>query len=134
MAACARMVLAFHGLALPEADLRQLLETKASGTVARNLLRVASLGYDVRVVASNLAQLRDAINAGQPPIVFVDTGQLDYWQSGCSHVAVVVGIDDATVWLNDPFFDSSPQHTSLGSFLRAWGANAQYAAFIRPKT
>jgi hypothetical protein len=65
--------------------------------------------------------------------VLVDTGSLDYWQADCPHV-VVVGIDDSSVWLNDPFFDTAPQQTSLTAFLQAWGTNAQYAAFIRPKT
>jgi ABC-type bacteriocin/lantibiotic exporter with double-glycine peptidase domain len=133
LASCVRMVLAHHGQSLPEADLRQLLETKPSGTRAGNLTAVASLGFHVRLDASNLAQLRDAVTAGLPPIVFLDTGALDYWQVDCAHVTVVVGIDDTSVYLNDPFFDTAPQRTSLASFLRAWAANSHFAAFLRPQ-
>jgi len=133
VAACVRMVLAHQGRDLSEADLRQLLNTQPHGTRARNLTAVASLGFEVQLDPSNLSQLRDALAAGIPPIVFVDTGPLDHWQTDCAHVVVVVGIDDTSVYLNDPFFDTAPQQTSLGSFLQAWALNAHLAAFIRPQ-
>src|SRR5947209_3869075 len=79
LAACVRMVLAHHGRSLLEEELRQLLNTQPHGTPARNLTAVASLGVDVRLRSSNLAQLRDALAAGLPPIVFLDTVSLDYW-------------------------------------------------------
>src|SRR3712207_4617475 len=72
VAACVRMVLAYHGLNLSEAELRTLLDTRPTGTRARNLLAVVSLGFDVRLGTSNLARLRDALDAGLPPIVFID--------------------------------------------------------------
>src|ERR1700726_4458046 len=74
IAACVRMVLAFHGRSFAEAELRQLLDTKSSGTQARNVQRVASLGFDVQLGPSNLALLRAALAAGAPPIVFFETG------------------------------------------------------------
>jgi plasmid stability protein len=77
MAACVRMVLAQHGRSVPEADLRQLLGTKLSGTAARNLTAVASLGFDVQLTPSNLTHLRDVLAAGLPPIVFLNTGSLN---------------------------------------------------------
>jgi ATP-binding cassette subfamily B protein len=130
--ACVRMVLAYHGRDLSEADLRALLGTGSHGTPARNLMAVASLGFDVQLGPANLSQLRDALTAGLAPIVFVDTGPLDYWQTDCAHVAVVVGIDDTSVYLNDPFFDTAPQQTSIGSFLLAWAQNGHLAAILRP--
>jgi ABC-type bacteriocin/lantibiotic exporter with double-glycine peptidase domain len=133
LAACVRMVLAYHGHQMAEADLRRLLGTGPQGTPARNLLAVASLGFDVQLACMNLAQLREALAAGLPPLVFVDTGPLDYWQTDCAHVAVVVGIDDASVYLNDPYFDTAPQQTSLTGFLRAWALNAHLTAILRPQ-
>jgi ABC-type bacteriocin/lantibiotic exporter with double-glycine peptidase domain len=132
MAACVRMVLAHYGRSLTEAELRQLLDTRADGTKARNLTAAASLGFEVQVDSANLSQLREALEIGSPPIVFVDTGPLDYWQIDCAHVAVVVGIDDTSVYLNDPFYDTAPQQTSLTSFLRGWAQNEHLAAFVRP--
>jgi hypothetical protein len=71
--------------------------------------------------------------AGTPPLVFQETGFLDYWSIDCSHVAVLVGPDLATVSLNDPFFDSAPQKASLDGFNQGWAANAFLAVFIRPR-
>jgi ABC-type bacteriocin/lantibiotic exporter with double-glycine peptidase domain len=133
VAACVRMVMAHHGRGLSEAELWELLSTQPHGTRARNLVAVASLGFDVSLESSNLAQLRDALAAGLPPIVFLDTGPLDYWQTDCAHVAVLVGLDDSSVYLNDPFFDTAPQRTSLESFLQAWALNAHLAAILRPR-
>jgi ABC-type bacteriocin/lantibiotic exporter with double-glycine peptidase domain len=133
VAACVRMVLAFHGRPCSEADLRQLLGTGPSGTPARNLLRVASLGFDVQLVPSNMALLEAALAAGVPPIVFFETAPLDYWQVDCAHVAVLVGLEDATVCLNDPYFDTAPQRTSLASFQQAWAATGHLAAIIVPR-
>ncbi|MBI1918599.1 MAG: peptidase C39 family protein [Planctomycetes bacterium] len=133
MAACVRMVLAHQGRSLSEAELRQLLNTQPSGTTPRNLTALGPLGLDVQLAVSNLSQLRDMLAAGLPPLVFVDTGPLEYWQTDCAHVAVLVGMDDTSVYLNDPFFDSAPQQSSLASFLQAWALNAHLAAILRPR-
>jgi ABC-type bacteriocin/lantibiotic exporter with double-glycine peptidase domain len=127
------MVLAFHGRPSSEADLRQLLGTGPSGTPARNVFRVASLGFDVQLVPSNVALLATALAAGTPPIVFFETGPLDYWQVDCAHLAVLVGLEDTTVLLNDPYFDTAPQRTSLTSFLKAWATTGQLTALIGPR-
>ena len=133
VAACVRMVLAHHGRPMSEADLRQLLGTQPHGTPARNLLSGATLGFNVHLGPLNLSLLRDALVADLPPLVFVDTGPLDYWHTDCAHVTVVVGIDDTSIALNDPFFDTAPQQTSLVGFLQAWALKAHLAALIRPR-
>jgi len=131
VAACARMVLAYHGQVRPEAELRQLLGTGPHGTPARGLYRLGALGFGVQLNSASLAQLRDALTASVPPIVFIDTGPLAYWTTTCSHVAVVVGIDDATVALNDPFFAQAPQCAPHSEFLTAWALNAHFCGLIR---
>ena len=131
--ACVRMVLAYYGRIHSEDELRQLLQTGPRGTPARNVVHVAALGYEVEVRFSNTAELGAALLAGTPPIVHVDTDYLDYWSVGCAHVAVLVSMELGTVSLNDPFFDSAPQKTSLAGFLQAWAANAFLATFIRPR-
>ena len=99
----------------------------------RNILRLASLGLDVQLGTMSLAQITTALGAGVPPLVFLETSYLDYWSIRCDHVAVVVGLDAALVLLNDPFFDTAPQRTSLTGFLQAWAVNEQYTALIRPR-
>jgi ABC-type bacteriocin/lantibiotic exporter with double-glycine peptidase domain len=126
------MVLAHHGRACTEEQLRQVLGSGPHGTRARNLFLVQTLGFDVRVESFSLAQLGAALNAGVPPIVFLETAFLDYWNRRCDHVAVVVGLEVTTVALNDPYFDTAPQRTTLQGFEMAWAANEHLAAMIRP--
>jgi hypothetical protein len=126
------MVLAHNGQARTEEEVRQHLGTGPGGTRARDLLLVASLGFEVRVETSTLVQLAEALAAGVPPIVFLETSFLDYWKTRCDHVAVLIGLNLTTVSLNDPYFDTAPQQISLAAFEAAWASNEHLAAFIRP--
>jgi ABC-type bacteriocin/lantibiotic exporter with double-glycine peptidase domain len=114
VAACVRMVLTHYGCTCTEAEVRQHLGTGPHGTRARDILLVESLGFAVQLDTASLAQLAAAVVAGVPPIVFLETTFLDYWKTQCDHVAIVVGLDVATVDLNDPYFDTAPQQTALG--------------------
>jgi ABC-type bacteriocin/lantibiotic exporter with double-glycine peptidase domain len=133
LAACVRMVLAYHGRTCSEDEVRQLLGTVPQGTPARAILRVAALGFDVQLRFTNLGELNAALNAGTPPVVFVNTGDLDYWSFDCAHVLVVVGMDVTSLSVNDPHLDSAPQQTSLSGFHQAWAVNKCLAAFLRPQ-
>ncbi|MBY0232544.1 MAG: hypothetical protein K2W96_24965 [Gemmataceae bacterium] len=132
VAACARMVLAFHGVALAEADLWLILGTGPRGTTARNLANLSALGFDVQFEMANLARLADLLKAGLPPVVLLDTGTLPYWDRDCYHAAVFVGIDNTAAFLNDPAFATAPQQAPLAGFLLAWAANKHTCAIIRP--
>jgi ABC-type bacteriocin/lantibiotic exporter with double-glycine peptidase domain len=127
------MVLAHYGQLRAEEEVRQLLGTGPHGTRARALLQLATLGFHVQLGGSNLAELTAALRSGVPAIVFVETTLLDYWKQRCDHVAVVVGLEEANVYLNDPYFDIAPQQTSLAAFRQAWASNNCWAAFIRPQ-
>jgi ABC-type bacteriocin/lantibiotic exporter with double-glycine peptidase domain len=127
------MVLAHYGRDVSEDELRRLLGTSPNATPARNILHVASLGFDVQLRFSHLGELSAALIAGTPPIVFVDTGRLDYWTSDCAHVLVLVGLDVASVTVNDPMLDAGSQQTSLSGFHAAWAANKCLLALIRPR-
>jgi hypothetical protein len=127
------MVLAHHGRTCTEAELCQLLGAGPHGTRARDLSLLEPLGFEVRVEIASLAQLAAALAAGVPPLVFLETSYLDYWTTRCDHVAVLVAMNLTTVSLNDPYFDTAPQQTSLAGFLSAWASNEQLAAFLRPR-
>ncbi len=127
------MVLGYHGRTVSEAEVRQLLGTTSFGTRAAAVLHVSSWGFDVQFGASNLPQLQAALAASAPPIVFVLAGTLDYWNINTAHTAVLVGLDGSAAFLNDPFFDSYPQQTSLPGFQQAWAATGHLAAVIRPR-
>jgi ABC-type bacteriocin/lantibiotic exporter with double-glycine peptidase domain len=132
VAACTRMVLLFHGRDVPEADLRVLLKTDAEGSKPSSLTALASLGFDVTFVQATLGDLEAALSAGSPPIVFVYTGLLGYWPVTCDHAAVVVGLDDDFVYLNDPYFDTAPQKVERREFLAAWSFYESWAAILKP--
>jgi predicted double-glycine peptidase len=113
--------------------LRSLLDTQPTGTRAGNLMRLSGPSFAVHLRSSNLAELQQALADNQPPIVFLQTGPLEYWSMDIFHTAVVVGLDSATVALNDPYFATAPQTTSLESFEKAWAQTGQFTAFIRPR-
>jgi ABC-type bacteriocin/lantibiotic exporter with double-glycine peptidase domain len=128
------MVMAYYGRNESEDSVRQLLRTTPRGTRAANVTRVVQLGFDVRFGASNLSQLQAMLAANVPPIIFLLTGTLDYWETNDAHAVVLIGIDAATVHLNDPFFDTFSQQTPLANFQQAWATTGHLAAFIRPQS
>jgi ABC-type bacteriocin/lantibiotic exporter with double-glycine peptidase domain len=133
VAACARMVLAHYGDVRSEADLRSLLDTRPTGTRAGNLMRLSGPAFEVYLCRSNLAEPQSVLAANQPAIVFLKTGELEYWAMDLFHTAVQIGVDSGTAALNAPYFATAPQSTSLPSFEKAWAATGQFAAFIQPR-
>jgi hypothetical protein len=87
------MVLAHYGDVRSEADLRSLLDTQPTGTRAGNLMRLSGPAFEVYLRASNLAELHRVLADQQPPIVFLKTGPLEYWNRDIFHTAVLVGLD-----------------------------------------
>jgi ABC-type bacteriocin/lantibiotic exporter with double-glycine peptidase domain len=57
VAACVRMVLAHYGDIRTEAELRTLLDTRATGTRAGNVMRLSSPDFEVYLRPSNLLEL-----------------------------------------------------------------------------
>jgi ABC-type bacteriocin/lantibiotic exporter with double-glycine peptidase domain len=127
------MALAHHGDVRTEAELRTLLDTQPTGTPARNVMRLSESAFEVYVRPSNLPELQQALTAGHPPIVFLQTGALEYWSMDIFHTAVLVGLDGVTAALHDPYFATAPQRTSLQTFEKAWARTGQLSAFIRPR-
>jgi ABC-type bacteriocin/lantibiotic exporter with double-glycine peptidase domain len=133
VAACARMVLSHYGDVRSEAELRALLDTRPTGTRAGNLMRLSARALEVYLRPSNLGELQAVLAENQPAIVFLETGALEYWKMDIFHTVVLIGLDAMTVLLDDPYFPTAPQVTSLQSFEKAWAATGQFAAFIRPR-
>jgi hypothetical protein len=127
------MVLAHYSDVRSEADLRSLLDTQPAGTRAGNVMRLSGPAFEVYLRPSNVAELQAVLADNQPAIVFLKTGTLEYWSMDIFHTALVIGLDAMTVSLDDPYFATAPQSTSLQSFEKAWAATGQFAAFIRPR-
>ena len=108
------MVLEFLGRPMSEADLARRLGTKSFGTPALNLRRLQRLGLAVIYESVTLATLRAHLEAGNPCLVFVRTGDLPYWDEDTAHVLVAIGIDDEAIYVNDSAFDVAPQTIPQG--------------------
>ncbi len=131
--ACARMVLAFFGRQHAEAELRTRMKTGPSGTLVHRLMELTHLGFDVDFPRTDIAGLSAYLTSGLPPLALLCTAALPYWTQSCDHVAVVVGVDDSWVYLNDSYFNSAPQQVSHADFLLAWSPNACTVAIVRPR-
>lgn len=139
VAAAARTLLDFHGIAdVAEAELRRILKTKPEkGTNFFNLLFLKDEKHwnlDVEIEAGNPNELFTKISTTQiPVIVFVDTALLPYWNEPTAHVVIVVGFDEETVIINDPFFDDKEIRIPALDFLKAWGVNQNYMAVVKKR-
>ena len=67
-----------------------------------------------------LADLTQAIDQNIPPIVFVRTSQLSYWQEDTQHALVVRGYDGPHLLVNDPAFSDALQTVLADELMLAW--------------
>ena len=128
--ACVQMILAYLGDERTEADLATLLGTKEYGTPIRQAERLWQDGYDVQCCQLARTDLETYLNDGLPVIVRVWTAMLDYWTITTSHVVVIVGYDERSVFLNDPAFSTAPQQVVWDAFLAAWAEYDETAVVI----
>lgn len=132
--ACAAMILAYWGeptTPVTIEHLANLFDTmELIGTPASRILRLQKWGWAVTYREGNIDSLRELTTRKIPPIVMVRTGFLDYWDANVFHAAVVVGIDEQAVYLNDPEFESAPQACAIDTFIAAWIEHEQMVATI----
>ena len=132
LAACALMVLTYHGRSISYRQLLRLLGTKAFGTPFSNLRQLEQRGVQVTVTAGSLEQLYLLLNQNIPAIVSVQTSELPHWDEASEHAVVVVGMNRDFVLINDPAFDVAPILVPHGDFDLAWLAQEELYGVIRP--
>jgi ABC-type bacteriocin/lantibiotic exporter with double-glycine peptidase domain len=129
---CAAMILAYLQQPVDVTRIARLLGTEEFGSIASHIHRLVEWGYEIIYQSGSLARLRDLIAAGTPIIAFVWTGDLPNWTVNTPHAVVVIGLDDDTVWVNDPAITAAPQSVSVGDFLLAWAEfDNRYATITR---
>ena len=103
------MVLAFQGATQGEEELCDLLETQQAGTAVLHVLLLSQHLARCRaeVTSASLGDLGRWVQEGVPPIVFVATAALSYWQTECLHAWVVVGIEEQAILVHDPAFETA---------------------------
>jgi len=102
--ACVRMILDYLGFDLDEERLSEILSTTPRGTKASNIARIQDIGVDVFLRSVSLFDLHNLLREKVPCIVFLWTGNLEYWNIDCWHAVVVVGLEEDAIYINDPFF------------------------------
>ena len=130
LAACAAMVLAYLERGVDYGRLRQLLKIKSYGAPASNIRLLAQLDLVVTYGVTDMVSLENMLAQGQPVIVFVRTGELPYWDYNSDHALVVVGYDENSLYVNDPYFPDVPFTVSQGDFELAWLERDYYYALI----
>ena len=120
LAACAQMALQHIGVDHSQAQLNRLFGLTSAGTPSSRIRRLSELGVQVVYASGDEVALREAIERGVPPIIFVDTGDLPYWSVRLRHAVLMVGYDDTQVFLNDPDRPTAPMSASWGDLMLAW--------------
>lgn len=131
LAACAAMVLGYLEVPVDYQALLKLLRIGPEGAAFRNLSYLQSLGVSVLIEHGEIEALRQHLERGLPPIAFVATAQLSYWDEATGHALVVVGLEDDQIYLNDPNFPDAPKIISVGEFELAWIDRDQFYALVQ---
>lgn len=119
--ACGRMVLAYLGLNLSEAEVGRTIGAKSFGTPSFAIQKLSKLGLQVNYKEWSTSALLTVLGEKRPLIAFVRTGFLDHWQEDFAHAVVVVGaVDNEQLWVHDPAKATSPLSVSWDGFLAAW--------------
>lgn len=126
--ACLRMLLAYHGIEVDEATLRQKCKTQEFGTYAKNVLACArEFGFTATIEHFSLEQLKPLIDRNVHPIVYVNmfpTSQVPY-----VHTVIVEECEAGWFLLIDP--NTGPWEIQEADFLEAWGIHGNMALVLR---
>lgn len=114
------MALQYIGISQSQAQLNRLLGLTPEGVPSSRIQRLSRLGVEVVYASGDETLLKEAIDRGTPPIIFVDTGELPYWNTRLRHTVIVVGYDETQVYLNDPDQPTAPIAVNWGDLMLAW--------------
>lgn len=120
VAACVRMVLQALGARREEAQVRALLGHSRFGVaLAAAQVKLTEAGAAAEWHTDwNLTDLRDAVRAGQFPIVGVERHLLGHQRA--FHAVVVVNVTSTTIEVLDPLDGPAPRQYGIAAFTEAW--------------
>ncbi|MEK7442691.1 MAG: C39 family peptidase [Chloroflexota bacterium] len=120
VAACSAMALAHIGKIVAYKRLVALLEITEAGTASSKIKNLEQLDVVVVYKQGTFSEIQSRLDSNHPCIVFVQTRELPYWSEDTGHALLVVGLDDDSVYVNDPAFPDAPIQISRGDFDLAW--------------
>jgi len=131
LAACAAMVLTYLGWPVDYTKLLKVLKIQPRiGTPAYNIRELEKLGINVIYKLGTVAEIQTQLSHNSPCITFVKTSELPYWDEDTEHAVVVVGMDEQSVYLNDPAFPLAPISVPLADFDLAWFEWGEFYAVL----
>jgi ABC-type bacteriocin/lantibiotic exporter with double-glycine peptidase domain len=131
--ACARMVLAYHGIKLTEQELVQKLGSQIWGTPSFAIQKLANSRLEVNYREWSLVELKTILSQ-QPVIAFVQAGFLGYYHDDFAHAVVIIGVTPTqNFWLNDPHQPTGSTEVSSNGLLAAWAEFSYRGATLPPK-
>jgi len=126
--ACLRMLLAYHGIEMDDADLHHRCRTREFGTYARDVVACArELGFTATIEHLSLVQLRHLVDQGVFPIAYINmfpTSQIPY-----IHTVIVEDYEADRLLLVDP--NTGPWEIRVADFLEAWEIHGNMALILR---
>jgi ABC-type bacteriocin/lantibiotic exporter with double-glycine peptidase domain len=126
------MVLAYYDHQKTEQQLVEILGTQSFGGPISRVSQLQKWGFSVIYHSLTIAELKKHLDQRTPVIAWVWTAMLTYANKATSHVVVVTGCDDTTVFLHDPAMSTAPQMVVWDSFLAAWAEYDEKAVIIVP--
>ena len=130
--ACARMVMAYFGREVEEADLSRQLRSRPFGTRSSHIRLLEEWGWSVIYREGTLLDLQSHVASGVPCIAFVRAGVLPGWETDTSHSVVVVGFSVEDVVVHDPAAEPGPERIPLESLMLAWSEFDYVYAALAP--
>ena len=111
-----QMVLDYLGRKESYQRLAEVLGARSFGTPAENVLFLNQIDVHVIFAELSLPEIESHLQQDHPVIAFVSTADLPYWQIDTDHAVVVVGMDEHSAYLNDPYFDDAPKQVPRSAF------------------
>lgn len=135
LATCTQIVLQHLQIPVTYSRLLRVLETERSGSYfskLRNLESALDLKVELAQGTGDLDQFYGFLDQALPIIVFVNTAELkSYWAVAAFHAVVVTGLDDAFVYVSDPYFADAPKEVPRAEFALAWLEQDYWYAVLR---
>jgi uncharacterized protein YvpB len=130
------MILTNLRLRVTYEHLLKLLQVRSGyGTPASNIRHLETLNLEVNYRSlGTFEDLYDNLSQGQPCIAFLKTGELSYWTDNINHAVVVVGLDDQSIYFNDPAFPTAPIQLERREFDLAWLEWDETYVVVTPRT
>lgn len=108
-----------------------MLGARSYGTPSFAVQRLKISGIIVEYREWSIQELLALLERGDPLIVFVRTGFLDYWHQDVAHAVVVIGAEAPNrCWVHDPAQSAGAISTAWHGMLAAWGEFAFKGALL----